>query len=948
MKKITIRGVITLLLFCASFSITAQIKKTNLQTNSISDGFDLTEETKKSIELTGYARCLTDENEIELQKKYPNRATQADFENWLAPKLAKIKADRISGKSQQAVYNIPVVIHIVHAGDAIGTGSNITDAQALSQIQVMNEDYRRMVGTPGGANTTGVAVDVEINFCIAQQDESGNATTGIVRHNITPYSNSQTPGDATDWEIRSDVQTMKTNTQWDPTKYLNMWTIKPGGNALDHPFNPGLTGLLGYAQFPSNSGLAGLNTSGGAANTDGVVAAYDAMGTIAEDDGTFMLNGTYNLGRTMTHEVGHWLGLRHIWGDGNCTVDDFCADTPTAGTANYVCNLSANSCNDGPGDLNDQVQNYMDYTNDACMDTFTQDQKDRIVTVMQNSPRRVELNTSNACSLPQPTIEFTTTAPNSTLEGSDCSYQDFTFDFSISEAASASSTASFTVTGTATNNVDFELLNNAVTFAAGSTVATGNSTITLRVYNDSFIETDETLTLSVNVTTSGDAVATLNTYQLTIVNDDFSSSTSSITDVYDLDFESGTGLSGYDRDQDNNSWYVGVTGLDGFGDITGACAVSESNGSVLSTGGQYTPDNYLVSDIFTIPSGATSASVSYVVGSYNTSGSYQEHYSVYFTTITSPSAYTDLEEYVLENDRTVPATGTEIRTHDLSAYAGLTGQIVMRHHNTVGVNGLLLWDSLNVDAASGADIQTVVNIASSDQVNLNSTGTVYTSDSNSSDLILDITNNNSNDFGCVEAYVSRAGTSAQSYNGSTTPNFVTDKTFTVTPTNVLTSTNATIDFYFTDAEILGYEAATGQSRTSMSIIRDNGSTTEVVPVSITAFGSDHKVSGTFTSGINGTYYFGVPGALSTSEFAFDQFSVYPNPTNGEVSIALSTSEDVNISVFDIRGRQIFNNLYSNNNSIFNKTINLDTSSTGIYILKVEAGNKSAFKRIIVK
>jgi len=214
--------------------------------------------------------------------------------------------------------------------------------------------------------------------------------------------------------------------------------------------------------------------------------------------------------------------------------------------------------------------------------------------------------------------------------------------------------------------------------------------------------------------------------------------------------------------------------------------------------------------------------------------------------------------------------------------------------------------------------------------------------------MLDITNVNNDDFGCVDISVSRAGSSAQSYNGSSVSNYVTDKTFTITPSNILTTSNVTVDFYFTEAEILGYEATTGQSRNSISILRDNGVTTEVVSASVSSFGSDYKLSGTFTSGIEGTYYFGVPAALSTSEFDFNQFAVYPNPTNGKVTIALSTNQDVNLSLFDIRGRQIFNNLYSNNNSIFNKTINLNTNSTGIYILKVEAGNKSAFKRIVVK
>ncbi|HHT8813926.1 TPA: hypothetical protein ACT5CK_001074 [Flavobacterium psychrophilum] len=118
----------------------------------------------------GYVRCYTTEHEADLKAKYPNRQTTQEFESWLAPQIEKIKADRRAGKNIQTVYNIPVVIHIIHDGDAVGSGENITDAQAISQITVMNQDYRRMASTPGGANTTNLAVDVEINFVLAQKD----------------------------------------------------------------------------------------------------------------------------------------------------------------------------------------------------------------------------------------------------------------------------------------------------------------------------------------------------------------------------------------------------------------------------------------------------------------------------------------------------------------------------------------------------------------------------------------------------------------------------------------------------------------------------------------------------------------------------------------------------------------------------------------------------------
>lgn len=135
---------------------------------------------------------------------------------------------------------------------------------------------------------------------------------------------------------------MKTTTQWDPEKYFNIWIVRFGGNT---PTNGRQQGILGFAQFPSDSGLDGA--SGGAANTDGVVLGYQYKGPIdyqAASGETFTLAANYNLGRTATHEVGHWLGLRHIWGDGDCSVDDFVNDTPVAANFNGGCAGIVDSC----------------------------------------------------------------------------------------------------------------------------------------------------------------------------------------------------------------------------------------------------------------------------------------------------------------------------------------------------------------------------------------------------------------------------------------------------------------------------------------------------------------------------------------------------------------------------------------------------------------------------
>lgn len=321
----------------------------------------------------GVIRCASTSYEQFLQATDPNRMTEAQFEAWINPLIENTKAN----KSQNGgIVTIPVVVHVIHSGQAYGVGANISDAQVQSQITVMNNDFRRAAGTPG-FNSSAVGADVMIQFALAKVDPNGNPTNGIDRVNLCKTS-------YTTGEVNSLV---KPQTIWDPTQYMNMWSVQFGGSSSN---------ILGYAQFPSNSGVVGV-PAGGAANTDGVVANFATFGS--SDYGTdFSLGAPYDKGRTMTHEVGHFLGLRHIWGDddetdpnGLACATDFCNDTPPAHTANGACTLPIASCTPG---LFEMVENYMDYTNDTCMNIFTVDQKARMTAVMNNSPRRVELKTS--------------------------------------------------------------------------------------------------------------------------------------------------------------------------------------------------------------------------------------------------------------------------------------------------------------------------------------------------------------------------------------------------------------------------------------------------------------------------------------------------------------------------------------------------------------------------
>jgi hypothetical protein len=266
----------------------------------------------------------------------------------------------INGVQSRMVVTIPVVVHVVYKTNA----QNISDAQIQSQIDVLNEDFRRLNADRNNTPSvfSGVASDVEIEFCLASVDPDGNSTNGIVRRQTNKPS-------------FSNDNVKKTNkggsSPWPTGDYLNIWVCN-------------LSGYLGYAQFP-----------GGPASTDGVVCNFQAFGR----GNQYQLYANYNLGRTATHEVGHWLNLRHIWGDGGCSVDDFVSDTPLAGGPNYTggsCTFPGpNSCNEGAGDLPDMFQNYMDYSDDVCMNLFTSGQKTRMQALFSGS--RASLLNSNGC-----------------------------------------------------------------------------------------------------------------------------------------------------------------------------------------------------------------------------------------------------------------------------------------------------------------------------------------------------------------------------------------------------------------------------------------------------------------------------------------------------------------------------------------------------------------------
>ncbi|MBA3649249.1 MAG: T9SS type A sorting domain-containing protein [Chitinophagales bacterium] len=298
-------------------------------------------------------RCATSEYMQQLLQTNPGYAKQLqDIETFTQNYISSQHADA------RTVVTVPVVIHIVYNGST----QNISDALASSQVDILNEDYRRLNADASKTPSyfTGVAADCEINFCIAARDPQGNATNGI-RHVSTTHSAFTTNDDVKYTSKGGDDA-------WDRNSYLNIWVCNLGQS------------LLGYAQFP-----------GGPASTDGVVILYSAFG---RNSSLY----PYNLGRSATHEVGHWLNLYHIWGDdGNgCNGSDQCNDTPNQGNNTFGCPSGiVISCTNGPN--GNMYQNYMDYSDDRCMNIFTTDQKSRMQALFASGGARISIASSQGC-----------------------------------------------------------------------------------------------------------------------------------------------------------------------------------------------------------------------------------------------------------------------------------------------------------------------------------------------------------------------------------------------------------------------------------------------------------------------------------------------------------------------------------------------------------------------
>ena len=736
-------------------------------------------------------KCYTVEVINEYRKTHPNAETDAHFEDWLGKKIRERKAQRV----QSANYVIPIVFHIISKGEDVGTSPNISAFNISEQILQLNKDYANQSNSPYA-----VAANTGIQFVLAATDTLGAtlAEPGIDRINISDKG--WQDYDASEWTSGYIDQTVKANSIWDANRYYNVWIIPA--------FNNGSSELLGYATFPVSSTLPGLG-SGETNRTAGVVVT---TGTIGSAFAPFSCGIGYGLGKTLSHETGHFFGLRHIWGDAICG-NDYCDDTPVQYTSNtgVPSHPKPNSC----GTPDEMFENYMDYSDDIVLNTFTADQVDRMQTVMVNSPRRITLATSTVGNVP-------VTASNN-ISFEDCSgtyntsetgttgtyprYKDVNITLDVEDKATGPATVTINAAGTAINNFHYQLLTPTVTFAAGDNF----KNIKLRIFDNAEVDGNKTIVLSYAISGSGVTAGT-NTQSLTVNisdNDNVKIGNNPVT-IFSEDFgTAGQGLTGwlsgsFSQPAGINAWVLGTHGGAG---VTGQALYISDNKTLRPLA--YNVDS--ASDAVAVtPSistlGYTNATLSFNYkcnGEADAQGQYDYGRLMYTYDNNNFYPFGAGNAFTYQGDSVLTNTGNLLLPPPMNDTTFRIGFRWINDDNT-GRNPPFLIDDIKLNATPDS-IETAVSTTYAFDTRQN---TVNNFRSNANNKIMAVLSNASEDISAVTVQITQAGTGVMPINTSTGSFFRTQKVFQISPAaaNATATYNAT--FYFNIAELAVWGADT--------------------------------------------------------------------------------------------------------------------------------------------
>lgn len=824
-------------------------------------------------------RCVTVEMDSALRAQFPDMGNDTDFERWMGRAQRQVAPLR-------SVATLPVIVHVVHDGSNSGTGYNLSAARIQSQIDILNQDFRRLnadtTNTPSQYHT--VASDLQIEFCLATVDPNGIPLAEPGIHRIDKVAQGWTAGSVTPSYVNS---TIKPATQWDPHLYLNVWVVPLANNKL------------GFAQFPQQSGLPGLNYFN-AAQTDGIVVTTNAFGA----NPNF---APYHLGRTATHEMGHFLGLRHIWGDGGCGVDDYCADTPEADQSHMGCQAGVQACGNRA-----MVENFMDYSDDGCMNLFTADQKARVSTVLQMSPRRASLLASDRCMPLGPELYFST----GTMEmsealadnGSCGSYLDVNLTVMLARPTTTGGMVELQVQGSnATEGEDYAFPQGpTVTFAPGQDTA---ENLVLRLFDDGYFEGEEKIYLKLDLVGGGTSDLLLlpdhDSLVITMPDNELNPNQDLRQVLLFEDFESSGGSlpAGWQVSNTvvgNNQWVI-----NGIGALSGSQSAHISDGS-----GTYQYDKFSSTITYlmtpTVQAGAQPLTLTF---------DYKVRGELYFNVVYDFGQVF----YTLDGTTFVPLTDKLYYQDDTTQHLSLTlpdslaGQSLRIafgwfNDHVEGFDPPFMIDNVEIFSGRGEVAST---LGATREHYLGPYATVHFYDENNGQLMASIHNLSAHDYGCTSIEIDRTGLGVVPFlEKNNSQNGLMAKTVQVIPSNNAPGNNGLyrITLYFTPEEVSSYEAATGKSWLDSRMIRTDSAISTVGANSTaqsvgmvqgqTVFASQMQYAYALMAefqGHLGSMGIGQPGQTRPTTFPiqYEEFEVWEEGSHGVVSWLFSTDNGVN-------------------------------------------------------
>ena len=838
--------------------------------------------------------CFTDEMEqYRLQKSGLNDKNTA-FEKWISnqTQILNNNPDNFN-RTNPVIYTIPVIFHIINNGEGVGTGRNIAKAFIDSQIVQINNDFRRKTGT-SGFNNHAAGADVEIQFAAAILSPTNTVLgePGIER--INRNTRGWTAPPHLDTYLNS---TIKPATFWNPDKYINIWIC----DLIDSAGS-----ILGYAQGPIAPGNIGQDDDTATiAATDGIVLDYGIIGSSNKKPA-----GAYPFdeGRILTHELGHFFSLRHVWGEGNCDLDDFIFDTPRQNDVIFGCNITSNSCNDtqygSPGDSIDMVRNYMQYSDNACVNIFTIGQKNRMRVVLgetgAGSPRRASLRFSDRC-LNKPLVSFITT-DTAVMERTNCNFPwGFSIPVSISRKPAATTNVKFTITGNTDGN-DYTITPDSVTF---SPTDTADKYFSISMKPDAVMEGHEKANFYLTISDTN-ALAAADPYELIIMNDDFPPAMGKRypgTLFYE-DFETpSSGWIKYDYIKGSNRWLIGGTN----GDVSsGKSAYISKDSSSLSYSGTSMSHTILYHEITAYNWDSLMLSFYYKCGGQSTNGVKKDFgkvmYSLDSLNFYSINGTTDLSDSSTSTYFSIPLPYFLWNT---KFYLGFFWQNNADSAN----NPPFAIDEISITGKTfiPAQIHTGVDTAmgfSEKPLGPNEMVDFY--DRFTGDVLATIQNLSAHNYGCVKVEVDRAGTGAQWVSGDPQTDARTkifDKTYKVTPEYNNVNGTYNITLYLTQAEYQGWMLASTNALPLAKMIKYSGpissmqisSSFEKRPITFANYlgGNDRTFTAYFNSGFSG---FGF-GNINQSVLAVNLLTFTATKKTSTVQLAWTIANESNISKY---------------------------------------------------